>query len=132
VNDGTRGRLEPDGELHGTAESRPWSISSVRDANGELHVADYWIDEQARLNVPQPSPTDADLAEWQRRFEERNTPAARAAHRRREMRRLLTRRTRWRLWWHGRIDAVAIWLAGMGRAGRALARGLWRVTGLWL
>jgi hypothetical protein len=120
--DARRGAVDDETRI---TPGRPWSVSDLRNAGGELHVAGYWIDEQARL-------TDEDLAEWQRRWEQANTPAARRRHMKREMRRLLTRRTRLRLWWHGRIDAVAIWLAGMGRAGRALARALWRVTGLWL
>jgi hypothetical protein len=99
------------GPLHRLAETSPYLPPARRE--------DYW------------PPSTEDLAEWQRRFEQANTPSARARHMKREMRRLLTRRTRWRLWWHGRIDAVAICPAGIGRAGRALARALWRVTGLW-
>lgn len=57
----------------------------------------------------QPRLTDEDLAEWQRLFEQANTPAAQARHNRREMRRLLTRRTRLRLWWRKQMTAAGLW-----------------------
>jgi hypothetical protein len=53
-------------------------------------------------------PSSEDLAELQRRFELTNTPAAVARHQRREMRRLLTRRTRFRLWWRKQLTAAGI------------------------
>jgi hypothetical protein len=73
--------------------------------------------------------TDEQLAEFQRRFEERNTPAARAAHMRRETRRLLTRRARLRIWWHKQLTSAGVWLAIHGCERACVA--LWRATGLW-
>jgi hypothetical protein len=73
--------------------------------------------------------TDAELAEWQRRFEEANTPAAQARHMKREMRRLLTRRTRFRLWRDKQLTALGTWLADHGHERACVA--LWRATGLW-
>jgi hypothetical protein len=74
-------------------------------------------------------PSSEDLAEWQRRFEFANTPAAVARHQRREMRRLLTRRTRFRLWWRKQLTAAGILLLHHGHERACVA--LWRVTGLW-
>lgn len=75
--------------------------------------------------------SDAELAGFRRRFEQANTPAARAAHMRREWKRVaretLPRRVRLRLWWQGHVDALAIWFAehGRTRAAEALWRGGW-------
>ena len=79
-------------------------------------------EEQARF-------TDEELAELQRRFEQANTPAAQAAHIRREMHRLLSRRTRFWLWRHKQLTSAGIWLAD--HAGQRACVALWRVTGLW-
>lgn len=74
------------------------------------------------------TPADAELAELQRRFERANAPAARAAHWRREMRRLLPRRTRLRLWRHKQLTTAGCWLIDHGHADAA--ERLWRITGL--
>lgn len=73
--------------------------------------------------------TDAELAEYQRRVEQANTPAAIARHQRRELRHLLSRRARPRIWYRKQLTSAGAWLCGHGRW-RA-ARALWRVTGLW-
>jgi hypothetical protein len=73
--------------------------------------------------------SDAELAEFQRRFEERNTPAARAAHMRRELRCLLSRRARFRLWRDDSLTSAGIWLAD--HVGERACVALWRATGLW-
>jgi hypothetical protein len=97
----TRGR-DADGEMHGhavrrLAETSPFLLPARRE--------DYW------------PVSDEDLAGWQRRFEEANTPAAIARHNRREMRRLLTRRTRLRLWRRKQLTAAGVWLMEHGHAG---------------
>jgi hypothetical protein len=73
--------------------------------------------------------TDDELAEYQRRFEQANAPAAVARHQRREMRRLLSRRARLRIWYRKHLTSAGAWLCAHG-CWRA-ARALWRVTGLW-
>ena len=73
--------------------------------------------------------TDEQLAELVRRFEEADAPVARAAHRAaREVRRLLSRRARIRLWRHGLVTSAGAWLCDHG-CWRA-ARVLWRIPGL--
>jgi hypothetical protein len=108
------GRFEPDGDVHGCATHR---LAEVVPQLPQARREDYW------------PVTGAELAEWQRRWEQANTPAAVARHNRREMRRLLPRRTLLRLWRDQRIDGVAAWLLDHGRDRAAIT--LWRVTGLW-
>jgi hypothetical protein len=74
-------------------------------------------------------PSSEDLAEWQRRFEEANTPAAMRRAWKQQLRESLPRRVRARLWLDMRIDDVATWLCDHGHERAAIA--LWRVTGLW-
>jgi hypothetical protein len=72
--------------------------------------------------------TDAELEEFKRRWEQANTPAARAAHMKREVRRLLPRRARLRLWWRKQLTAAGVRLMNHGHFGACEA--LWRATGL--
>jgi hypothetical protein len=71
-----------------------------------------------------------DLDELERRFRAAvNDPKVIRRARRADLRRNLSRRARLRLWYRGRVDAVAIWLACHGRTD--LAQAVWRVAGLW-
>lgn len=73
--------------------------------------------------------TAGQLAAFQRRWEQASTPAARAKHMRREMRRLLPLRTCLRLWWHWQLTSAGVWM--LDHAGERACVALWRVTGLW-
>jgi hypothetical protein len=108
------GRFEPDGDVHGCATRR---LAEVVPQLPPARREDYW------------PVTGAELAEWQRRWEQANTPAAMRRAWKRQLRESLPRRVRARLWLDMRIDDAASWLAEHGHERACVA--LWRVTGLW-
>lgn len=112
--DRIRGRLEPDGNVHGCATRR---LAEVVPQLPQAPAGDYW-----------PA-TGEELAELQRRWEEAVTPAATRRARKQQLRESLPRRVRARLWLDMRIDDAASWLAEHGHERACVA--LWRVTGLW-
>ena len=70
-----------------------------------------------------------DLAEWQRRWQLANSPAAMRRAWKQQLRETLPRRVRGRLWLDMWIDDVATWLCDHGHERLCVA--LWRATGLW-
>lgn len=89
------------------------------------------MSEQPSAIIPYDGPplTEEQLADLRERLAAILASPASARAQRRSTLRLLSRRTRLRLWYARRVDGVAIWLCDHGHPGAAEA--LWRLSGLW-